>query len=272
VFAVREDGRYELTPLAQPLRSGVLGSQRMLVLLHGQDLYPVAAALLHSVQTGTPAFDQVYGMPNWEYRKQHPEVNARYNAGVAEVLSTLRGELVAAYPFPDTGLVVDVGGGDGTLLAAILASHPGLRGILFDQPHVVEAAGPKLAAAGVASRVTVVGGDFFVGVPTGGDVYLLSGVLHDWGDDRGIDILVQCRRAMGPDARLLLVEQVLTPGNAPSPVKYIDIAMLLTNAGGRERELLEWQALLEAGGFTFRQRTGAGVPHSSFEVLEATPR
>jgi len=268
VFAEQADGRFALTPLAQPLRSGVPGSLRAMMIAHGKDLYPVWGALLVSVQTGAPAFDKVYGMPNWEYRRRHPEVNARFNAFMSDMVSRRAAAVAATYPFPDTGVVVDVGGGDGTLLAAILATRPYLCGVLFDQPHVVAEAGPRLTAAGVADRVNVVGGDFFVDVPAGGDSYILSAVLHDWGDDRAIAILAQCRRAIGFDAKLLVVEQVLPPDNDPSLAKLSDINMLVTNAGGRERSEDEWRALLHAGGFDLTDRL-ATTP--TYEVITAVP-
>jgi hypothetical protein len=268
VFAEREDGRYEMTPLALPLQSGVPGSMRALVLAQGQDLYGVWGDLLYSVQTGLPAFDHLYGMPNWEYRRLHPEVNARFNAFMSDLAGRRAAAVAEGYPFPETGVLVDVGGGDGTVLSAILSRRPGLRGILFDQPHVVADAGQRLAAAGVAERVEIVAGDFFKTVPEGGDCYVLSAVLHDWGDDHAAAILSCCRRAMPLSARLLVVEQVLPPGNDPSLVKLFDILMLVTNAGGRERTEAEWRTLLRAGGFELRARM-ATTP--TYEVLEAVP-
>lgn len=269
VFRAREDGRYELTPLAEPLRSGVPGSLRALVLAQGHDLYPVWGQLLHSVQTGEPAFDHVYGMPNWEYRRLHADVNERFNAFMADLAGRRASAVAVSYPFPESGMIVDVGGGDGMLLATVLRDHPRLRGTLLDQPHVVTGAGARLTAAGVAERVTVVGGDFFAEIPAGGDYYVLSAVLHDWGDEEATAILTQCLRAMAPEAILLLVEQVLPAGNVPSLVKLWDIHMLVTNAGGRERSEAEWRALLDAGGFVFRRRLPA-TP--TYEVLEASPR
>jgi len=268
VFREREDGRYELTPLAEPLRSGVPGSVRALVLAQGHDLYPVWGDLLYSVQTGEPAFDHVYGMPNWEYRRLNADVNDRFNAYMSDLMGRRAAAVAASYPFPEAGMIVDVGGGDGTLLAMVLRDHPRLRGMLFDRPHVVTGAAARLAAAGVAERVTVVGGDFFAEIPTGGDYYVLSAVLHDWGDDEATTILAQCRRAMASGAILLLVEQVLPPGNDPSLVKLSDIHMLVTNAGGRERSEAEWRSLLDAGGFILQRRLPATPTN---EVLEASP-
>ena len=269
VFAEREDGRFELTPVAALLQSGTPGSLRATVLAHGEDFYRVWGELLYSVQTGRTAFERVYGLSNWEYREQHPEVNARFNAVMADYARQTAAGLVANYSFPEKGVVVDVGGGNGTLLGAVLRDYPGLRGVLFDQPHVVGEAASVLDAAGVADRCRIEAGDFFVAVPAGGDIYILSWILHDWDDARATDILVQCRRAMPSQARLLVVERVIPPGNDPSPGKLVDIHMLLINAGGRERTEDEWRALLDASGFGLRSITPIG---RGFSVLEALPR
>lgn len=174
--------------------------------------------------------------------------------------------MATGYAFPDTGLLVDVGGGDGTLLAAILATRPQLRGVLLEQPHVVPQAQATLAAKGVSERVEVVGGDFFTTVPSEGDCYVLSAVLHDWGDEAAIAILKQCRLAMPPEAKLVVVEQVLSPGADQSAVKLADVHMLLTNAGGKERTEAEWRELLQTAGFELQARTRL---NSTFEVLQA---
>jgi hypothetical protein len=143
--------------------------------------------------------------------------------------------------------VVDVGGGQGALLAAILAANPQARGVLFDLPHVVAGAAPQLRAAGVADRCEVVGGSFFETVPAGGDVYLLRAVVHDWDDAQATAILRACRRAMDPAARLLLVERVIAPGNTPDPNRFSDLNMLVM-LGGQERTATEFAALYQAAG------------------------
>jgi hypothetical protein len=176
--------------------------------------------------------------------------------------------VVAHYAFPERGSVVDVGGGNGTLLAAVLRQYPGLQGVLFDQPHVVVEAPAVLDPAGVAERCRIEAGDFFTAVPAGGDIYILSWILHDWDDARATDILVQCRHAMPAQARLLVVERVIPPDNDPSLGKVADIHMLLTNAGGRERTEDEWRALLGAAGFHLQSSTPIG---RGFSVLEALP-
>ena len=141
-----------------------------------------------------------------------------------------------------------MGGGHGALLAAILGAHPGLRGVLFDLPHVAEGAKDRLAAAGVLDRCQVVGGDMFAAVPAGGDAYILSRVIHDWDDERSVAVLAICRRAMAPEGKLLLVEEVIPPGDAPAYGKLSDLNMLV-GPGGRERTEAEYRALYAAAGF-----------------------
>jgi len=227
VFAEQEDGRFELTPLAALLQTDSPDSMRAMALAEGEDFYAVWGELLHSVRTGETAFARVYGMANWEYRAQNPEANARFNAYMGDLTRQKAAAVVTHYRFPERGTVVDVGGGDGTLLAAILRAYPHLRGVLFDVPHVVAQAEAVLAAAGVADRCARVGGDFFADVPPGGDRYLLATVLHDWGDDRAADILRTCRRAMTPGATLLVIERVMPGRNVPSMAKLRDMHMLI---------------------------------------------
>ena len=248
MFAERGDGLIELTPLAELLQSGTPGSLLALALAQ-QDFYPVWGALGDSIQTGEPSFDRVYGQPNWAYREEHPDANQRFNALMAHYARERAASLVSSGVLPSSGTVVDVGGGDGTLLATALAHHPRMRGLLFDQPHVVAAAEAVLAAAGVADRCDVISGDFFTEVPTGGDAYVLSGVLCDWEDAEARQILRHCRHAMGASAQLVLVEALLPEGNEPSPTKNVDIQLMLTNAGGRIRSETQWRSLLDNAGF-----------------------
>ncbi|MBI2755823.1 MAG: methyltransferase [Chloroflexi bacterium] len=269
VFSERDDSRFELTPLAELLRVDSPGSMRATVLAEGSDFYPVWAELMHSVTTGETAFERVYGASNWEYRKHHPEANARFNAYMGDLMQQKLRVLLAHYHFPESGTIIDVGGNNGTLLSAILARYPAMRGVVFDQPHVVGSALPVIAAAGVSDRCTVERGDFFVAVPTGGDIYLLSHVLHDWGDEDAAAILQRCREAMTAGARLLIIERVMPAGNEPSVAKLRDIAMLLSNKGGQERTEPEWRALLDAGGFDLASVSPIGPAH---HVLEGTPR
>lgn len=266
LFTERADGQFALNPLAALLQTNTPGSLRAMVLAEGGDLYPLWGALLHSVRTGETAFEHLHGMTNWEYRTHHPEVNARFNAYMGDLARQKVAAVLANYRFPDEGVVVDVGGGDGTLLIALLGRYPGLRGILFDLPHVVVAAG--LEAAGVAARCAVLGGDFFTAVPAGGDYYILAAVLHDWGDARAADILRQCHRAMTPTATLLLIERVLPDDNSSPVGRLRDMHMLVLNAGGRERTASEWRAVLADGGFTLTALTAVGP---AYHVIAAIP-
>jgi len=268
VFAEREDARFELMPLAEMLRSNTPGSLQAMALAEGADFYPLWGELLYSVQTGQPAFEHVNGMSNWEYRAQHPDANARFNAYMGDLTRQKAAAVVASYRFPASGMVVDVGGGDGTLLAHILHAYPGLRGILFDLPHVAQEATAILTAAGVAERCAVVGGDFFKMVPADGDCYVLATVLHDWSDERAGDILRQCRQVITPGARLLVIERVMPPGNTPSVAKLRDLHMLVGNAGGRERTETEWRTVLASAGFDLASLTRTGP---AYHILEGIP-
>jgi SAM-dependent methyltransferase len=156
--------------------------------------------------------------------------------------------VITAYDFSGIGTLVDVGGGYGAFIAAILSANPTMRGILFDQPHVVAGAGRVLQAAGVADRCEIVGGNFLEAVPGGGDAYLLSKVILDWPDDQAVAVLRNCRRVMRPQGRLLLVEAVIPPGNTPHPGKLSDVHMLVMTTSGRERTEAEYRALLDAAG------------------------
>jgi hypothetical protein len=155
--------------------------------------------------------------------------------------------LAATYDFPATGVVVDIGGGKGTLLSAVLRTHPNLSGMLFDQPQVVAGATATLEQAGVSERCQVDGGDFFVAVPGGGTLYILSEVIHDWDDERSVAILRRCAEAMPSEAKILLVEHVIEAGNAPAWAKFLDLQMLVMT-GGRERAAEEFERLFQAAG------------------------
>jgi hypothetical protein len=248
VFAEDEQGRFQLTPLAEPLRSDVPGSVRTLVSFFGEPYFWEAwGDLQYSVRTGKAAFDHVYGMGLYAYLAERPEVAAAFDAGM--MAGTREIPLVDAYDFAGVSSVVDVGGGLGTLVAAVLRAHPALRGVLFDQPQVVAGAHAYLEAEGVADRCQVIGGDFFAEVPGGGDAYLLSDVLHNWDDEHAIAILANCRRAMHPNGRLLVVEKVMPAGNVPSTTALIDLSSLVMT-GGCERTEAQHRANFSAAGFT----------------------
>jgi hypothetical protein len=175
--------------------------------------------------------------------------------------------VLAAYDFERFRCIVDVAGGQGAFLAAVLSKHPATQGVLIDQPHVVANAEPVLRAAGVADRCRVVGGDIFAAVPDGGDAYVLKWILHDWDDERAVAILRTCGRAMGPTGTLLVVESVLDPRNEGGDEKFDDLNML-AGPGGQERTREEWVALFASAGFRLLKVTATA---SDVSVIEGSP-
>lgn len=247
IFTEVDPGHFALTPLAALLRAGTPGSMRALAITYNEEQYRAWGDLLYSVQSGQPAFQHQFGMGPFEYFALHPEADRVFNEAMIDWTHQLAGAVASTYDFSPFGTVVDVGGGYGTLLAAILRRHQQTRGILFDLPHVVADAEGPLAKAGVADRCTRIGGDFFAAVPAGGDAYVLAQILHDWDDERGVAILKQCRRAMPPHAKLLVVELVLPPGQEAFFGKWLDLHMLVVT-GGRERTAAEYEALFRPAG------------------------
>src|SRR5262245_35561838 len=253
VFAEQEKGHFALTPIGVYLQTEVPGSLHAIALQFAGPWHQQGwSDLLHRVQTGGIAFDHLFGMGLFPYLAHHPDEAAIFDAAMTAFSTQTASAVVAAYDFSPFRTIVDVGGGHGTLLTAILQATPAARGILFDLPHVVEGAKEQIEAAGLAERCAVVGGDFFAAVPSGGDAYILSVVIHDWDDERSLTILKNCHRAMNKNGRLLLAELVLPARIDQSPTSQIivgsDVNMLVL-AGGRERTEAEFRVLFEAGGF-----------------------
>ena len=222
-------------------------------------------AFLYSLETGKTAMEQVWGVPLFAYLAQHPEAATAFSEAMVGFHGQEPPAVVAAYDFARFQTLVDVGGGTGNLLTAILHAHPHLRGILYDLPHVVADARTRLDTRGIAARCELMAGDFFASVPPGGDAYLLSHIIHDWDEAQCLTILRQCHRAMGPDSCLLLVETVLPPGDTPHPGKLLDLLML-TVPGGRERTADEYAALLAAASLRLTRIVPTA---SSVSIVEA---
>jgi hypothetical protein len=251
--------RFALTPMGAGLRTGVPGSLRPAVLLLlDESHWRPWGHLLHTVQTGETAFHHAHGAGLFDYLAGHPEVASVFDAAMSGN-SLGHARLVAAtYDFSRMSLVVDVGGGRGQLLATILERYPPLRGILFDQPHVIEGARQILDAAGVGDRCELIAGSFFDAVPAGGDAYILRGIIPGFEDDQAIAILTNCRRAMAADARVVLVERYVATGpHEALPVLISDLEMLV-NVGGRERTADEYATLLARGGFRLAKAISLG--------------
>jgi O-methyltransferase/methyltransferase family protein len=255
------DGRFGLTEIGACLRSDAEEPVGGWAVFVGQPYHFQAwAGLLHGVRTGESPFRSVHGTDAWSYRAAHPQEGAIFNAAMTDVMRRANGHLLAAYDFGRFATVVDVGGGRGAFLRAVLDANPAMRGTLFDQPQVV-------AGAERHDRCQVVGGSFFDEVPAGADAYLLKAVLHDWEDDDSLRILGRCRAAIPGHGALLVVERDLGGPNEHADAKLSDLNMLV-GPGGRERTRDEFARLFAAGGF---ELTGATPSAIGLTVFEARP-
>jgi hypothetical protein len=266
VFTERDGGHFALTPPAELLRTGEPGSMRALAIMLGEESYRAWGELLYSVKAGEPAFERVFGKPRWEYLAQHPAAADVFNEAMTGLFGRVHAAVVKAYDFSRFHRVIDVGGGNGFLLALILRANPGTTGVLLETPAVVPDARKHLEAAGLAQRCRVVAGDFFESVPEGCDAHLLAHVMQSFDDDRCARILASCRRAIARNGTVLLVEPVIAPGNEPSPAKLLDLHMLVVT-GGRQRTEAEYGALLASAGFRLERVVPTDSGESVIEGL-----
>jgi SAM-dependent methyltransferase len=266
VFAEDIDGRFRQTDLSRTLREDHPESVRAWALMLGAPfVWRPVGDLYESVRTGTPGFRRLYGERFFEWAKTHPEDGAVFNAAMTSGSAQRLPAILAAYDFAHFERIVDVGGGQGALLAGILRASPKARGVLFDLPNVAAGA-EALRVPHLAERCEIVGGDFFESVPAGGDAYVLSRVIHDWDDSAALKILANCRRAIRPYGRLLLIEGVSKPPNEPDPNKFLDVWFV--GGGGCERTEAEYRALLRGGGFELARVVATGGPSA---ILESRP-
>ena len=264
-----DDGRFGLTGLGQMLRTDVEGSLRNQALVCGDQYMAAWSALVHSAMTGEAAFAHIFGVDPWEHRQKDKALSERFNADLNSETARSAAALVEAYDFSAFEVVCDVGGGYGALLCAILAAYPAMRGVLLEQAGVATGARSYVTSQGLAERCAVVEGDFFESVPKGADSYVMKSVVHDWPDARSVAILANCRRALRPDGRVILIERVMPAlaKDAPDTVR-VDLHMLAVT-GGRERSEAEYQGLLEAAGFSLGRVVQTRSP---FCVIEGVPR
>jgi O-methyltransferase domain len=269
-----EGDRFALAEMGQYLRSDRPDSLRPRALFNGEVLFPLWGDLLNTVRTGESGSLRVFKMPLYEYFAQHPEVGGLFDRTMASAARYRLGPAVAAYDFSRFRTIVDVGGGNGALLIAILSRFTGPQGIVFDLPGVAERARQNIEAAGLTGRCHVVGGNAAEMVPEGGDCYILSNFLVDTSDARAISILRNCRRAIRAGGVLLLIEWVMPSSGEPhDSYKFwdtasIDLIMLVTGGSGRVRTAAEFRAVLEAGGFALNRIIATG---SSVSVIESRP-
>jgi O-methyltransferase domain len=248
IFRFRPDGRYEQTDLSKGLCSSSTISLRNFALLIGDwPQWQAWGNLLDSVMTGQSAFATMHGSGLYDFLQAHPDAAAVFDAAITDRARQENAIIRDAYQWP-VGTIVDIGGGQGSLLAAILAKARGARGILFEVPHVADKAKRFLEERELLSRCEVVAGDAVTFVPPQGDIYLMRRVLHGMSDDRAERVLQNCRAAMGAKSQLLIIEHVLAPDNAPSWGQMLDVQMLVLNPGGKERTQQEFESLLQSVG------------------------
>jgi hypothetical protein len=224
--------------------------------------------LEHSVRTGESGFVKTLGMPIFDFLAKNPEEASRFSDTMVCFHGMEPAAVAAAYDFSSVGILIDVGGATGHLLATILQRYPTPRGILYDLPHVVRDAPAFLKMSGVADRIQIQAGNFFDNVPSGGDAYLLSHIIHDWSEEQCLTILANCKRAMGPKSRLLLVEMVLPEGDTPHPGKMLDL-MMLVGPGGMERTEKGYGELLAKAGLKLTRVVPTASPVSVVESVLA---
>jgi hypothetical protein len=268
ILTERDAQRFALTSLGEALKTGAPGSARATQLAFcGPAFWRSWEEMPYSLETGKTGFEKAWGMPVFEYLAQHPEEASHFSEAMVGFHGSEPPAVASAWSFPEKATVVDFGGATGNMLAAILSRHRTVTGVLFDRPHVVRDAPALLESRGVAGRVTIEEGNFFERVPSGGDVYLLSHIIHDWSEDQCLTILGHCRAAMKPEGRLLIVETVLPTGDTPHQGKVQDMVMLVF-PGGQERTEAEYASLLGKAGF----RLNRVVPTESVvSVVEAVP-
>jgi precorrin-6B methylase 2 len=262
--------RFSLTPDSQALRSDVPYSVRAMVLAYGsQSWWHAWGNLVDAARTGECAFDLTHGMGVFDYDREYPEQGAIVRQYMMQMGGGQFHQMAAAaYDFSSMRLLVDVGGGHGGLLIAILKANPALRGILIDLPEVASGASRNIEAAGLTDRCEVHAGDFFESVPAGGDVYILSNILHDWDDARALAILKKCRAAMSRTAKLLINEAIMPEDGSASFVKLVDVQMLAI-VGGQQRTRAEYASLLEAADLRLHRVLPVGSRGGA--LVEAVP-
>ncbi|MEO9007767.1 MAG: methyltransferase [Candidatus Dormibacter sp.] len=260
------DGRFSNTPVGQLLRKDVPGSMRNAAIALPADAnWEAWARLPDGVINGTAPFELAHGRPMWEKLAAEPEAAARFNAFMAAQTATFVPQLLEVFDFSKCARVVDVGGGNGALIAGVLAAHPSLRGMLFDVDAGLAGAEAYLRDHGVGDRCELKAGDFFKSVPEGGDAYLLKLILHDWDDARATEILKTCRRAMKPGAHLVVIDYVLPERAVEGPREGLALVMdlhMFVLFGARERTEKEIGTMLRATGFRL-ERVAPSSPQST---------
>jgi len=263
VFAERPGRAFALTPISRLLRADVAESMHSVAVLAGESWRSAWYDLPYAVRTGRSAFDHRYGTSFYEWIAKDRSAAYRFDEVMRNTWESLRGEVVPAYDFSRASKIVDVGGGSGALMEAILAASPDAAGAILESPVIAGEARRRLRDAGLGRRCRVIAGDFVRSVPDGGDLYVLAFVIHNWDDRRAIRILGNCRRAMTADGHVLVIEGIVPAAPGRSPAKVHDLEMLVFMPGGRERTRSEYSTLFASAGLQLRRviptRTSASL-------------
>lgn len=266
IFEELADGRFGLTTAGQALRSDApLSARPAVLMLTDTTLWRPVGEVELSLRRGGSVFEDIFGMSFFDYVARNQQTATAFHSGMAAFSDQENEPLAAAYDFPASGVVVDVGGGHGGFLLEVLRRHPGLDGVLMDEPHVV--AEHRLDVEEVKGRWRPAPGDFFAEVPAGADVYMIKRILHDWDDESCVRILRNCRRAMNDGGRILVLDAVIPPGNEPHQAKAVDM-MLMTAFPGRERTEAEFAELFTAAGLRPARIIPTGTVVSIVEGVE----
>lgn len=248
IFAEDGQGRFKLTPMAELLRSDLPGSQRTTILMMVGQFYQAWGGLIDSIRTGRPAFEAMHGRSFFDDLAAHPDQAQIFDDAMTARNDRKTKAMLDVYDMSGIQVLADIGGGNGSTLVTVLKRYPAMRGVLFDRPGVVERARAGIEQEGIADRCQIVGGNFLEQVPGGADAYLMRHILHNWDDERATMILKRLHEAMDDQAKLLLVDRIIPPGNEPMFGKIMDLNMLVM-LGGVERTETEFRRLLERAGF-----------------------
>jgi hypothetical protein len=251
LFTEVKSRHFRLTPAGALLRSDVPGSLARMG-FQIELMWPVWGCLGHSLKSGAAAFEQAHGADLFTYLTEHPQAGRQFDEAMSAFVSQSTEGIVATFDFARFDRIVDVGGGNGTLIAAILKRHARVRGVVFDLPPVVERARAQISSAGLSDRCECVAGDFFSAALPTGDAYILASILHDWDDEHATTILHNCRRSMSAGTTLVIAEALIPPGEQPSFAKILDLTMLVVN-GGRQRTEAESRDMLARAGFELKR-------------------
>jgi hypothetical protein len=268
VFAEDEEKRFALTEIGDCLREDSPTSARPSTIMLTEIFYSSWGNFLHSLQTGQPAFEEQTGQPLFEYLAKNSDKAAVFDAAMVSYMSEESEAIATTYNWPSAGKIMDVGGGSGGLIRAVLAKEPQLSGAIFDLPEVIDRNQELYEADNVLSKCEFHPGDFFSSISEGADIYMFRNIIHDWDDERSINILKNCERACRTRGKVLLLEYVIPEGNIPFAGKWLDL-MMLVGPGGQERTEEEYRVLLESAGL---EVTNIIPTSTEMSIIEAQPK